>query len=183
MNNSITAFLKELRQAFPMLSKKEKQFYKDISNSVWVFAEQNPGCTKEDLFEYFGEPKKIASVYYSNMDSVTFYTKLNKANRVNWMLLACVVFLAAIAILVLYLCYTASVAAHKGTAGINIIQASNHNYIILEFTPTKTQKKKRELFLFKSIKPIFLGSAVITNSAEITANDDAAFLVVKAVGS
>ena len=42
-------------------------------------------------------------------------------------------------------------------------------------------KKQSELLLFKPVKPVFLSITSVPDTAEIAANDDAAFLIVKVI--
>ena len=46
-------------------SKAEKQFLKDFKNSVFVFIEQNPLCTMDDVIERFSTPEEVVHDYIS----------------------------------------------------------------------------------------------------------------------
>lgn len=49
----------------PIYSKAEKQFLKDFKDSVFVFIEQNPLCTMDDVIERFSTPEEVVHDYIS----------------------------------------------------------------------------------------------------------------------
>ena len=49
----------------PIYSKAEKQFLKDFKDSVFVFIEQNPLCTMDDVIARFSTPEEIVHDYIS----------------------------------------------------------------------------------------------------------------------
>lgn len=51
----------------------------------------------------------------------------------------------------------------------------------IEVFVVSVDEKQCELLLFEPVKPVFFGFAAVPDTAEIAANDDAAFLIVKVI--
>lgn len=56
-------YFRKIRLLLPIYSKAEKQFLKDFKDSVFVFIEQNPLCTMEDVIARFSTPEEIVHDY------------------------------------------------------------------------------------------------------------------------
>lgn len=61
----LNIYFKKIRLLLPIYSKAEKQFLKDFKNSVFVFIEQNPLCTMDDVIERFSTPEEVVHDYIS----------------------------------------------------------------------------------------------------------------------
>ena len=61
----LNIYFKKIRLLFPIYSKAEKQFLKDFKDSVFVFIEQNPLCTMDDVIERFSTPEEVVHDYIS----------------------------------------------------------------------------------------------------------------------
>ena len=58
-------YFRKIRLLLPIYSKAEKQFLKDFKDSVFVFIEQNPLCTMDDVIERFFTPEEVVHDYIS----------------------------------------------------------------------------------------------------------------------
>ena len=56
-------YFRKIRLLLPIYSKAEKQFLKDFKDSVFVFIEQNPLCTIDDVIARFSTPEEIVHDY------------------------------------------------------------------------------------------------------------------------
>lgn len=56
-------YFRKIRLLLPIYSKAEKQFLKDFKDSVFVFIEQNPLCTMDDVIARFSTPEEIVHDY------------------------------------------------------------------------------------------------------------------------
>ena len=63
--NELNIYFKKIRLLLPIYSKAEKQFLKDFKDSVFVFIEQNPLCTMDDVIERFSTPEEVVHDYIS----------------------------------------------------------------------------------------------------------------------
>ena len=61
----LNIYFREIRLLLPIYSKAEKQFLKDFKDSVFVFIEQNPLCTMDDVIERFSTPEEVVHDYIS----------------------------------------------------------------------------------------------------------------------
>ena len=59
----LNIYFRKIRLLLPIYSKAEKQFLKDFKDSVFVFIEQNPLCTMDDVIERFSTPEEIVHDY------------------------------------------------------------------------------------------------------------------------
>ena len=61
----LNIYFRKIRLLLPIYSKAEKQFLKDFKDSVFVFIEQNPLCTMDDVIERFSTPEEVVHGYIS----------------------------------------------------------------------------------------------------------------------
>lgn len=61
----LNIYFRKIRLLLPIYSKAEKQFLKDFKDSVFVFIEQNPLCTMEDVIARFSTPEEVVHDYIS----------------------------------------------------------------------------------------------------------------------
>lgn len=61
----VNIYFRKIRLLLPIYSKAEKQFLKDFKDSVFVFIEQNPLCTMDDVIERFSTPEEVVHDYIS----------------------------------------------------------------------------------------------------------------------
>ena len=61
----LNIYFRKIRLLLPIYSKAEKQFLKDFKDSVFVFIEQNPLCTMDDVIERFTTPEEVVHDYIS----------------------------------------------------------------------------------------------------------------------
>ncbi len=61
----LNIYFRKIRLLLPIYSKAEKQFLKDFKDSVFVFIEQNPLCTMDDVIARFSTPEEIVHDYIS----------------------------------------------------------------------------------------------------------------------
>ena len=62
---ALNIYFRKIRLLLPIYSKAEKQFLKDFKDSVFVFIEQNPLCTMDDVIERFSTPEEVVHDYIS----------------------------------------------------------------------------------------------------------------------
>ena len=61
----LNIYFRKIRLLLPIYSKAEKQFLKDFKDSVFIFIEQNPLCTMDDVIERFSTPEEVVHDYIS----------------------------------------------------------------------------------------------------------------------
>ena len=61
----LNIYFRKIRLLLPIYSKAEKQFLKDFKDSIFVFIEQNPLCTMDDVIERFSTPEEVVHDYIS----------------------------------------------------------------------------------------------------------------------
>ena len=61
----LNIYFRKIRLLLPIYSKAEKQFLKDFKDSVFVFIEQNPLGTMDDVIERFSTPEEVVHDYIS----------------------------------------------------------------------------------------------------------------------
>ena len=61
----LNIYFRKIRLLLPIYSKVEKQFLKDFKDSVFVFIEQNPLCTMDDVIARFSTPEEVVHDYIS----------------------------------------------------------------------------------------------------------------------
>ena len=61
----LNIYFRKIRLLLPIYSKAEKQFLKDFKDSVFVFIEQNPLCTMNDVIARFSTPEEVVHDYIS----------------------------------------------------------------------------------------------------------------------
>ena len=61
----LNIYFRKIRLLLPIYSKAEKQFLKDFKDSVFVFIEQNPLCTMDDVIERISTPEEVVHDYIS----------------------------------------------------------------------------------------------------------------------
>ena len=61
----LNIYFRKIRLLLPIYSKAEKQFLKDFKDSVFVFIEQNPLCTMDDVIARFSTPEEVVHDYIS----------------------------------------------------------------------------------------------------------------------
>ena len=106
----------------PIYSKAEKQFLKDFKDSVFVFIEQNPLCTMDDVIERFSEPEEVVHDYISEaLTTENLCQKIQFIRFVKKILLILLIgFLAALAV--------------RTIALLHIVNESEQYYITREVT-------------------------------------------------
>ena len=67
----LNIYFRKIRLLLPIYSKAEKQFLKDFKDSVFVFIEQNPLCTMDDVIERFSTPEEVVHDYISEALATT----------------------------------------------------------------------------------------------------------------
>ncbi len=70
-------YFRQIRLLMPVFGREEKQFLRDLRESVADFMEANPGCSLEQIEERFGEPKEIAADYLSNAATLGLCKKIS----------------------------------------------------------------------------------------------------------
>lgn len=118
----LNIYFRKIRLLLPIYSKAEKQFLKDFKNSVFVFIEQNPLCTMDDVIERFSTPEEVVHDYISEaLATENLCQKIQFRRFVKKILLILLIgFLAALAV--------------RTIALLHIVNESEQYYITREVT-------------------------------------------------
>ena len=118
----LNIYFRKLRLLLPIYSKAEKQFLKDFKDSVFVFIEQNPLCTMDDVIERFSTPEEVVHDYISEaLATENLCQKIQFIRFVKKILLILLIgFLAALAV--------------RTIALLHIVNESEQYYITREIT-------------------------------------------------
>ena len=118
----LNIYFRKIRLLLPIYSKAEKQFLKDFKDSVFVFIEQNPLCTMEDVIARFSTPEKVVHDYISEaLATENLCQKIQFRRFVKKILLILLIgFLAALAV--------------RTIALLHIVNESEQYYITREVT-------------------------------------------------
>lgn len=80
MGEAAKKYLKDVKVAFPIAYKDEKRFLRDMEDSVCTYEEEHPECSREELYEEFGDPREIALGYFQET-SVDVYLGMMKRSK------------------------------------------------------------------------------------------------------
>ena len=118
----LNIYFRKIRLLLPIYSKAEKQFLKDFKDSVFVFIEQNPLCTMDDVIERFSTPEEVVHDYISEaLATENLCQKIQFRRFVKKILLTLLIgFLAALAV--------------RTIALLHIVNESEQYYITREIT-------------------------------------------------
>ena len=118
----LNIYFRKIRLLLPIYSKAEKQFLKDFKDSVFVFIEQNPLCTMDDVIERFSTPEEVVHDYISEaLATENLYQKIQFRRIVKKILLTLLIgILAALAV--------------RTIALLHIVNESEQYYITREIT-------------------------------------------------
>ena len=118
----VNIYFRKIRLLLPIYSKAEKQFLKDFKDSVFVFIEQNPLCTMDDVIERFSTPEEVVHDYISEaLATENLCQKIQFRRFVKKILLTLLIgFLAALAV--------------RTIALLHIVNESEQYYITREIT-------------------------------------------------
>ena len=118
----LNIYFRKIRLLLPIYSKAEKQFLKDFKDSVFVFIEQNPLCTMDDVIERFSTPEEVVHDYISEaLATENLCQKIQFRRFVKKILLILLIgFLAALAV--------------RTIALLHIVNESEQYYITREVT-------------------------------------------------
>lgn len=118
----LNIYFRKIRLLLPIYSKAEKQFLKDFKDSVFVFIEQNPLCTMNDVIERFSTPEEVVHDYISEaLATENLCQKIQFRRFVKKILLILLIgFLAALAV--------------RTIALLHIVNESEQYYITREVT-------------------------------------------------
>ena len=121
----LNIYFRKIRLLLPIYSKAEKQFLKDFKDSVFVFIEQNPLCTMDDVIERFSTPEEVVHDYISEaLATENLCQKIQFRRFVKKILLILLIgFLAALAV--------------RTIALLHIVNESEQYYITREITETE----------------------------------------------
>ena len=121
----LNIYFRKIRLLLPIYSKAEKQFLKDFKDSVFVFIEQNPLCTMDDVIERFSTPEEVVHDYISEaLATENLCQKIQFRRFVKKILLILLIgLLAALAV--------------RTIALLHIVNESEQYYITREITETE----------------------------------------------
>lgn len=63
----IKRYLKDTRSAFPICSKLEKRYLKDLSNDIREYLDAHPKACMDDIFDKYGTPNDNAQEYLGSI--------------------------------------------------------------------------------------------------------------------
>jgi uncharacterized membrane protein len=96
VNKLCKAYIKEVKSLFPVCSKKERKYIKNLTQNIVDFCEDSCVTSKEELYSNYGKPIDIVAEYFSvtGVSYVVNKVRISKSIRA----LIAAVLLAAIAV-------------------------------------------------------------------------------------
>lgn len=97
-NKLCKQYISQIKSFFPIVSKKERKYINNISNSVNEYCEDNPKATLNEIYDVFGSPQETINSYMlANADDISSYFK--KVNIAKWLKRISILLMAAIIVL------------------------------------------------------------------------------------
>ncbi|MDO4317724.1 MAG: DUF6120 family protein [Lachnospiraceae bacterium] len=72
--------MQQVKAAFPVLGKPEKQYLQKLQACVQSFVEERPDLTLNDLIEEFGPAKDVFALYASGCDTASLVRRMQIAH-------------------------------------------------------------------------------------------------------
>ena len=69
-------YIKEVKAIFPVKSKKERLYLKNLARDVEMLCEEENITNKEELYEKYGKPFDVAAEYFSTVDTAYVFKKI-----------------------------------------------------------------------------------------------------------
>lgn len=96
MNNKVCKeYMREIKTIFPVKSKQEREYIKNLSNDIADFCEQEGITSKEELYNNYGSPIDVVSQYFS-ATGIPYVVKKIRTGKYIKRLIAVVLILALI---------------------------------------------------------------------------------------
>lgn len=96
MNNKVCKeYIREIKTIFPVKSKQEREYIKNLSNDIADFCEQQGITSKEELYNNYGSPIDVVSQYFSATGIPYVFKKIRTGKYIK-RLIAVVLILALI---------------------------------------------------------------------------------------
>lgn len=73
-------YLQQVKAAFPVLGKPEKQYLQKLQSCVQSFVEERPELTLNDLIEQFGPAEDVFALYASGCDTASLVRRMQIAH-------------------------------------------------------------------------------------------------------
>lgn len=97
-NKLCKQYISQIKSFFPIVSKKERKYINNISNSVNEYCEDNPEATLNEIYDVFCSPQETINSYMlANADDISSYFK--KVNIAKWLKRISILLMAAIIVL------------------------------------------------------------------------------------
>lgn len=72
----IRKYLKNIKNAFPIFGKYEKNYLSNLEDHLKEYIDENPSANYDDILLEFGTPSSIVSDYFSGIDDCYLMKKL-----------------------------------------------------------------------------------------------------------
>ena len=76
-DNEIKKTISDISALFPVHSREERTFLKNLKTSMGDYSEIHPEATKKELIDHFGEPVDIVRSYIGSMDIDSIIKKVS----------------------------------------------------------------------------------------------------------
>ena len=96
-------YIKQIKALFPIKGKRENEYIRKVERQMAEALQEMSSHTLEDLYEKFGDPKKVVWDYYNLVDSEQFKKRITIKKYIRGFIVA---LLLAVVILESYGWYT-----------------------------------------------------------------------------
>ena len=76
MNKICKKYIKEVKAMFPVKSKKERLYLKNLARDVEMLCEEENITSKEELYEKYGKPVDVVAEYFATVETDYVVKKL-----------------------------------------------------------------------------------------------------------
>ena len=91
MDNLCKQYVKNIKTFFPHISKKEKDYLKNLERNICDYCEDNSVTSIEKLYKDFGTPSEVVNSYYSSVNIDYILKQIKKTKIIKTTLIAMIV--------------------------------------------------------------------------------------------
>lgn len=123
----VKIYMQQVKAAFPVLGKPEKQYLQKLQACVQSFVEERPDLTLNDLIEEFGPAKDVFALYASGCDTASLVRRMQIAHwRYCAILVAFMILIVIIMACCIYLFHNINVFREEAAAYAKEYITQNH---------------------------------------------------------